>query len=65
MQVPGGSTMLERATDVAAILAVISGINPGIYQWMRDFSELGALMFPILGCAWLGVQIYYRVFKGK
>lgn len=65
MHLPGGNTMVERVTDGAAVLAVISGLNPGIYQWMRDFSELGALLFPVLGCAWLAVQIYYRVFKGK
>lgn len=60
---PGG--MMERATDGVAVLAVISGINPGIYKWMSDISELGALLMPILGCVWLGVQIWSRVARNK
>lgn len=64
MQVPGG-TMVERATDGIAVLAVISWVNPGIYQWLSDFSQLAALLLPIFGCTWLGVQITVRISKGK
>lgn len=59
-----GSTM-ERVTDAIAILAVITGINPAVYHWLADISGLAALLMPILGCMWLGVQIYSRVAKGK
>lgn len=60
---PGGT--MERVTDGVAILAVISGINPGIYQWMSDISEIGALLMPVLGCIWLGVQIWTRVTRDR
>lgn len=62
--IPQGSIM-ERLTDGIAILAVISGVNPAIYQWLSEISALAALMMPILGCMWLGVQIWSRVAKDK
>lgn len=61
---PHGSIM-ERVTDAIAILAVITGINPAVYYWLSEISALAALLLPILGCMWLGVQIYSRVAKGK
>lgn len=61
---PGGSIM-ERATDALAIFAVLSAINPRLYQLLSDFSQLAALLMPIFGCIWLGVQIWVRVAKGK
>jgi hypothetical protein len=61
---PPGS-MMERLTDGIAILAVITGVNPSIYFWLSEISTLAALIMPILGCMWLGVQIYSRVAKGK
>lgn len=64
MHLPHGG-LIERATDGVAILAVVSWLNPGFYQWLSDFSQLAALMLPILGCLWLGVQITSRVVKGK
>lgn len=62
---PPGGSMLERLTDVVAILAVITGIHPGIYEWLSEISQLAALLVPILGCLWLGVQIWSRLAKGK
>jgi hypothetical protein len=56
---------MERITDGVAILAVISGINPAIYQWMANISEIAALLMPIMGCIWLGVQVWVRVARGK
>lgn len=62
--VPGGS-MMERVTDALAILAVITGINPQIYLYLSEISAFAALLMPILGCMWLGVQIWSRVSGGK
>ena len=59
---PTGGSMMERATDGLAVIAVITGINPEVYKSLSDFSEIGALLMPILGCVWLGVQIWSRVF---
>lgn len=60
---PGG--MMERATDGVAVLAVLTWINPKIYQQLSDYSQLAALLLPILGCAWLVVQISLRLVRGK
>lgn len=57
--------MMERATDGVAILAVLSWVNPKIFAWLNDFSQIAALLLPILGCAWLAVQITIRITKGK
>lgn len=66
MQVlPAHGGTMERITDGVAILAVLSWVNPKIFEWLSDFSQLAALMLPILGCIWLGVQIAVRVTKGK
>jgi hypothetical protein len=59
-----GST-LERITDAVAIVAVITGLNPSFYYWLSEISGLAALLMPVLGCMWLGVQIWVRVTKGK
>ena len=61
---PPGSIM-ERLTDGIAILAVITGVNPAIYYWLSEVSSVAALLMPILGCMWLGVQIWSRVAKDK
>ena len=61
---PPGGWIMERATDALAIFAVLSAINPRLYQLLSDFSQLAALLMPIFGCIWLGVQIY-RAFVPK
>lgn len=61
---PAGSIM-ERMTDGIAILAVITGINPSVYHWLAEISAFAALLMPVLGCMWLGVQIWYRVAREK
>lgn len=61
----GMGPVMERATDALAILAVLSGINPGILQWIGSISTVAALFMPILGCIWLAVQIWSRVARGK
>lgn len=65
MHLPPGGIVMERLTDGVAVLAVISWLNPGLYQALSDFSQLAALLLPILGCAWLSVQIAVRLWKGK
>lgn len=65
MNVPGVSHMIERTTDIVAAAAVLSWFNPRIYEELSDYSQLAALLLPILGCAWLFVQITIRITKGK
>ncbi len=60
-----GGSITERLTDAFAVLAVITGINPQIYFWLSETSTLAAMVMPILGCIWLGVQIYARAVRGK
>ena len=65
MHVPGGSHMVEKATDWVALVAVLSWFNPRLFAWLNDVSSLAALLLPVLGCAWLFVQITIRITKGK
>lgn len=52
----------ERSTDSVAIAAVASPIwLPGLQQ----VSEIAALLLPIAGVIWLGVQIYYHIKKNR
>jgi len=64
MHLPNGG-LIERATDWFAVFAVLTWINPRIYQVLSDYSQLAALLLPILGCAWLVVQISLRIVRGK
>ncbi len=61
---PVGSIM-ERITDTLAVFAVLSGINPAVFKWISEISTIAALLMPILGCIWLGVQIWSRIARGK
>lgn len=60
-----GSGVVERITDTLAVFAVLSGLNPAVFEWVSGISTMAGLLMPILGCIWLAVQIYSRVAKGK
>jgi hypothetical protein len=49
------SPPVERATDVAAVGAVTSPL------WLQDISSFFAAILPIIGAAWLIIQIYHRI----
>ena len=65
MHLPPGGIVIERITDCVAMLAVISWLTPRFYQTLSDYSQLAALLLPILGCAWLAVQIIVRISRGN
>lgn len=50
--------MMERATNTIAAGAVIS---PWWMPSLADVSQTAALLLPILGCAWLLVQILHKL----
>lgn len=60
---------MDRLTDWIAASGIAVGgatwVNPGIYEWTVNASHGAALLMPILGVIWLGVQIWYRLAKGK
>jgi hypothetical protein len=56
---------MERITDVIAAAGVATWFTPELYEWAASTSQFAALMMPIFGCVWLGVQIWYRVVRGK
>lgn len=60
-----GSGVVERITDSLAVFAVLSGLNPAVFEWISGISTMAGFLMPILGCIWLAVQIYSRVAKGK
>ena len=53
---------VDRATDAAAVAAITS---PMWHHYLSDLSTLAGTAMPILGCIWLGVQIYYKTRKGN
>ena len=55
----------ERLTDGLAIIAVMSGVNPAMMEWLQSVSQIAALLMPPLGVVWLAVQIWSKVTKGK
>lgn len=57
--------LMERITDAIAALAVGTWVIPDAYEWLASFSTLASLLLPPLGCVWLAVQIWSRIFKGK
>jgi hypothetical protein len=58
-------TLMERATDVIATIGVATWFTPELYDFTASVSQGAALFMPVLGCIWLGVQIWSRIFKGK
>lgn len=50
--------MMDRATNAIAAGAAVS---PWWLPSLADISQSAALMLPILGCAWLLVQIVTRI----
>lgn len=56
------NSTVERSTDVIAAAGVTSPVwLPGLYE----VSEVAALLLPIAGVIWLGVQIYYHIKKNR
>lgn len=33
--------------------------------WLHQLSDVAAMILPILGAVWLGVQIYYKITAGR
>lgn len=60
-----GGRVVDRVTDIVAIIGIATWINPSFLAWVRETSEFAGLLMPIFGVAWLGVQIGHRLWKGK
>ena len=54
--------MHDYVTNTAAGFAVLS---PWWLPWLEDFSTLAALLLPIIGVAWLAIQIWSKVYRNK
>lgn len=54
--------MNDYLTNTAAGLAVIS---PWWLPWLENFSQVAALLLPIIGLAWFGVQIWAKIYRNK
>lgn len=65
MYLPPHGGMIERVTDGVAILGVLTWLNPKLFSMLSDYSQLAALLLPILGCFWLTVQIIVRIARGN
>jgi hypothetical protein len=54
--------MRDYITNTVAAAAVAS---PWWLEQLREFSTLAALLLPIAGLIWLGVQIWSKLLRGK
>lgn len=54
--------MIEKVTNVVAVGAAGS---PVWLSWLADVSQTAALLLPIVGCAWLVIQIAHFFLKRK
>jgi hypothetical protein len=52
----------EAATDAAALIAAAS---PKWLPLLRETSEVAGLVLPILGCAWLIIQIGFKIHAAR
>jgi hypothetical protein len=60
--------MIERVTNWIAGGAIATWAVPDFYSWSIAVSHGAAMLAPVLGCCWLGVQITRAVYhwnKGK
>lgn len=57
--------LMERITDAIATIGIATWFTPGLYEWTASISNGAALLMPMLGVTWLGVQIWSRLFRGK
>ena len=53
-------TKFEMITDTASLVAIAS---PWWLPLLKQTSEIAALVLPIMGVIWLGVQIGFKVFN--
>ena len=53
--------LVSKITDIVAIFAVIGWLNDTVYLWLEQFSEVAALLTPILGLVWLMIQMYIKI----
>lgn len=61
----GWGNVMERIADFFAVFGILSWLNPAVLEWISGVSTLAAMLMPILGVIWLGVQIWSRVARGK
>lgn len=57
-----GASMMDWTTTTVAVAGIAS---PAWLPVLSEISSVAALLMPILGVAWLGVQIVSRVIRGK
>ena len=57
-----GATMTDWTTTTVAIAGIAS---PAWLPILSEISSIAALLMPILGVGWLGVQIFSRITRGK
>lgn len=59
---------METVTNWIAWCGIAAGgatwMWPDFYQWALSASNGAALLMPVMGCVWLGVQIWVKVSKG-
>ena len=46
-------------------VAGLAIFSPWWLPWLEDFSQIAALLLPIIGLAWFGVQIWAKIFRNK
>jgi hypothetical protein len=55
----GETSVMDQLTTVGASAAVTSPL------WLQSLNPYVQFLVAVLGCVWLGVQIYYKFKNGK
>jgi hypothetical protein len=58
-----GAIFSTTAEKIQAVIAAGAIASPLWERWLRTVSEDAALLAPILGCAWLAVQIGAKLYE--
>ena len=53
------------ADNLNGWVAGLAVLSPFWLPWLEDFSKIAALLLPIIGLAWFGVQIWAKIYRNK
>lgn len=53
-------TKFEMVTDTASVAAIVS---PWWIPWLKESSEIAAMVLPIMGVVWLATQIGWKWYR--
>lgn len=59
-----GNRNHRMTTQITNAVATSMAVSPLWLDGLQQISNIAAIMTPILGCVWLGIQIFYKIREG-